>query len=122
MFPDVLTPNPAILQFAVLGANGQPNTAGWDDDFEDGTVYTLEYSQPSNFFNLPGRHLFGGGYSNRDFALLDQNPNPTDAEIREGMEGALCRCMTYYRVQAAIKRVAAGTQSGGPDADQEVVR
>jgi porin len=74
MFPDVLTPNPAILQFAVLGANGQPNTAGWDDDFEDGTVYTLEYSQPSNFFNLPGRHLFGGGYSNRDFALLDQNP------------------------------------------------
>ncbi len=55
-------------------------------------------------------------------ALLDQNPNPTDAEIREGMEGALCRCMTYYRVQAAIKRVAAGTQNGRPDADQEVVR
>ena len=38
-------------------------------------------------------------------ALLDRNPSPTDAEIREGMEGALCRCMTYYRVQAAIKRV-----------------
>jgi aerobic-type carbon monoxide dehydrogenase small subunit (CoxS/CutS family) len=39
-------------------------------------------------------------------ALLDKNPNPTDAEIREGMNGALCRCMTYYRVQAAIKRAA----------------
>ena len=38
-------------------------------------------------------------------ALLDRNPNPTDAEIREGMQGALCRCMTYYRIQAAIKRV-----------------
>ena len=38
-------------------------------------------------------------------ALLDRNPNPTDAEIRAGMEGALCRCMTYYRIQAAIKRV-----------------
>jgi aerobic-type carbon monoxide dehydrogenase small subunit (CoxS/CutS family) len=37
-------------------------------------------------------------------ALLDRNPNPTDAEIRAGMEGALCRCMTYYRIQAAIKR------------------
>jgi len=37
-------------------------------------------------------------------ALLDRNPNPTDAEIREGMEGVLCRCMTYYRIQAAIKR------------------
>jgi len=39
-------------------------------------------------------------------ALLDRNPNPSDAEIRTAMEGALCRCMTYYRVQAAIKRVA----------------
>ena len=39
--------------------------------------------------------------------LLDKNPNPTDAQIREGMAGALCRCMTYYRVQAAIKRAAA---------------
>jgi aerobic-type carbon monoxide dehydrogenase small subunit (CoxS/CutS family) len=38
-------------------------------------------------------------------ALLDRNPNPTDAEIREAMDGVLCRCMTYYRIQAAIKRV-----------------
>ena len=38
--------------------------------------------------------------------LLDRHPHPTDAEIREGMNGALCRCMTYYRVQAAIKRAA----------------
>ncbi len=42
-------------------------------------------------------------------ALLDQNPNPTDAEIRSGMEGALCRCMTYFRIQAAIKRVVNGS-------------
>jgi len=41
-------------------------------------------------------------------ALLDRNPNPTDAEIREAMARTLCRCMTYYRVQAAIRR-AAGT-------------
>ena len=39
-------------------------------------------------------------------ALLDRNPNPTDAQIREGMSRTLCRCMTYYRVQAAIKRAA----------------
>ena len=37
-------------------------------------------------------------------ALLDRNPTPTDAQIREGMKGVLCRCMTYYRIQAAIKR------------------
>jgi aerobic-type carbon monoxide dehydrogenase small subunit (CoxS/CutS family) len=40
--------------------------------------------------------------------LLDRNPTPTDAEIRQAMANTLCRCMTYYRVQAAIKRVAAG--------------
>jgi aerobic-type carbon monoxide dehydrogenase small subunit (CoxS/CutS family) len=45
--------------------------------------------------------------------LLDRNPNPTDAEIRDGMEGALCRCMTYYRIQQAIKRVARGPGSQG---------
>jgi aerobic-type carbon monoxide dehydrogenase small subunit (CoxS/CutS family) len=39
-------------------------------------------------------------------ALLDKNPNPTDQEIREGMNRTLCRCMTYYRVQAAIKRAS----------------
>ena len=38
-------------------------------------------------------------------ALLDRNPTPSDAEIRSAMEGALCRCMTYYRIHAAIKRV-----------------
>ena len=41
-------------------------------------------------------------------ALLDKTPNPTDAQIREGMARVLCRCMTYYRVQAAIKRAAKG--------------
>ena len=46
-------------------------------------------------------------------ALLDRNPNPTDAEIRDGMEGALCRCMTYYRIQQAIKRVVRGPQGYG---------
>ncbi len=39
-------------------------------------------------------------------ALLDKNPNPTDEQIRQGMAGTLCRCMTYYRIQAAIKRAA----------------
>jgi aerobic-type carbon monoxide dehydrogenase small subunit (CoxS/CutS family) len=39
-------------------------------------------------------------------ALLDKNPNPTDEEIRDGMNRTLCRCMTYYRAQAAIKRAS----------------
>ena len=39
-------------------------------------------------------------------ALLDKTPNPTDTQIRETMARTLCRCMTYYRVQLAIKRAA----------------
>jgi aerobic-type carbon monoxide dehydrogenase small subunit (CoxS/CutS family) len=48
--------------------------------------------------------------------LLDRHPHPTDREIREGMNGALCRCMTYYRVQAAIRRAAALLSTSAPAA------
>ena len=43
--------------------------------------------------------------------LLDRNPNPTDQQIRDGMAGALSRCMTYYRVQAAVKKAASAMRS-----------
>jgi aerobic-type carbon monoxide dehydrogenase small subunit (CoxS/CutS family) len=43
--------------------------------------------------------------------LLDRTPHPTDAQIREGMANTLCRCMTYFRVQAAVKRAAAAMGS-----------
>jgi aerobic-type carbon monoxide dehydrogenase small subunit (CoxS/CutS family) len=52
-------------------------------------------------------------------ALLDKNPNPTDAQIRQGMNGTLCRCMTYYGIQAAIKRAATAlrAEAGAAPAD-----
>ena len=52
--------------------------------------------------------------------LLNRNPNPTDADIREGMAGTLCRCMTYYRIHAAIKRAAASTVAAGAAPGREV--
>jgi isoquinoline 1-oxidoreductase alpha subunit len=39
-------------------------------------------------------------------ALLKKNPNPNDADIDRAMEGNLCRCATYFRVRAGIKRAA----------------
>ena len=39
-------------------------------------------------------------------ALLEKTPTPTDAQIREGMRRTLCRCMTYYRINAAVKLAA----------------
>jgi aerobic-type carbon monoxide dehydrogenase small subunit (CoxS/CutS family) len=53
--------------------------------------------------------------------LLDKTPNPTDAQIRAGMNGALCRCMTYYRVQAAIKRAVKTMAAERPGGQEEVV-
>jgi len=51
-------------------------------------------------------------------AMLDRNPSPTDAQIRDGMEGILCRCMTYYRVQQAIKRVVHGNLSSSTEGEK----
>lgn len=40
-------------------------------------------------------------------ALLEQTPRPSDAQIRAGMNGVLCRCGTYPRIEAAVRRAAA---------------
>jgi aerobic-type carbon monoxide dehydrogenase small subunit (CoxS/CutS family) len=53
-------------------------------------------------------------------ALLDKNPHPTDAQIREAMNGTLCRCMSYFRVQSAIKR-AMKTMAEAPAGDRKKV-
>jgi isoquinoline 1-oxidoreductase alpha subunit len=39
-------------------------------------------------------------------SLLDQIPNPTDADIDAGMAGNICRCGTYTRIHAAVKTAA----------------
>jgi len=39
-------------------------------------------------------------------ALLKQTPKPRDADIDQAMSGNICRCGTYTRIRAAIKRVA----------------
>lgn len=49
-------------------------------------------------------------------ALLETTPDPTDDEIREGMSPILCRCMTYFRIQSAVKRAAAAM--AGAEADR----
>ncbi len=48
----------------------------------------------------------GNGMIIKAAELLAKNPTPTDAEIRAAMNGHLCRCGTYPRILAAIKRAA----------------
>ena len=40
-------------------------------------------------------------------ALLSSNTQPTDADIDAAMSGNVCRCATYVRIRAAIKRASA---------------
>src|SRR6266446_934375 len=44
-------------------------------------------------------------------SLLAKNPDPTRQEIVDHMDGNLCRCMTYGRIQRAIVRAAADMRS-----------
>jgi len=46
-------------------------------------------------------------------ALLDQNPNPTEGEIREAISGNLCRCTGYSRIVAAVQRAASMARGAG---------
>ena len=39
-------------------------------------------------------------------ALLDKNPKPTDAQIKEALAGNLCRCGTHIRILRAVKRAS----------------
>lgn len=39
-------------------------------------------------------------------SVLKENPNLSDAEIDQAMTGNLCRCMTYIRIRAAVRRAA----------------
>ena len=43
--------------------------------------------------------------------LLRTNPHPSDTEIREGLEGNLCRCTGYENIVRAVRRAAEGATS-----------
>ena len=53
-------------------------------------------------------------------ALLDRNPHPTDAQIRAALQSVLCRCGTYYRVQAAVRRAVSLLASAEQRSGKEV--
>ena len=47
--------------------------------------------------------------------LLSENPNPTEAEVREGLEGNFCRCTGYHNIVRAV--LAAAEAGAGTEVD-----
>jgi aerobic carbon-monoxide dehydrogenase small subunit len=53
-------------------------------------------------------------------ALLDENPDPTDHEVREAISGQICRCTGYATIVRSVQWAAseeAGTRSSLPETD-----
>ena len=49
--------------------------------------------------------------------LLRDNPDPTEQEVREGLEGNLCRCTGYQNIVRAVLRAAGGLGGGRPSGE-----
>jgi len=81
----------------------------------DGTLHPLQQA----FWDEHGLQC---GYCTPGFImagvyLLEQNPNPTEEEIRKGLEGNLCRCTGYVNIVKAMQaaaRVTSGSQQAQP--------
>jgi len=59
----------------------------------------LELDVPQCGYCQPGQIMSAS-------ALLERNSKPDDRDIDQAMSGNICRCGTYYRIRAAIKRAA----------------
>jgi carbon-monoxide dehydrogenase small subunit len=46
-------------------------------------------------------------------SLLAENPHPTEAEVREGLEGNFCRCTGYHNIVRAVLAASAAMTEGG---------
>lgn len=52
----------------------------------------------------------------RAYRFLQENPDPTEAEVRAGMSGNLCRCTGYQNIVKAVLHAAATLQSSAEEA------
>jgi aerobic carbon-monoxide dehydrogenase small subunit len=53
-------------------------------------------------------------------ALLSENPDPTEAEVREGLEGNFCRCTGYHNIIRAVLAAARAASAGGAESAEIV--
>jgi isoquinoline 1-oxidoreductase alpha subunit len=89
-----VTPLSAVVEKRIITIEGLSNDGShplqkaWSEE----RVTQCGYCQPGQIMNA--------------VALLDENPNPSDADIDVAMTNVLCRCGTYQRIRKAIHRAA----------------
>jgi carbon-monoxide dehydrogenase small subunit len=76
---------------------------------EDGTMHAMQRAFHEEHalqcgFCTPGMVMASIG-------LLAENPDPSEQEIREGLEGNLCRCTGYHNIVRAVQRAADGSRA-----------
>jgi len=72
---------------------------------EDGSLHPMQQAFHDNHALQCGFCTPGMIMAARD--LLKSNPNPSEQEIREGIEGNLCRCTGYVNIVRAVQQAAA---------------
>jgi isoquinoline 1-oxidoreductase alpha subunit len=77
----------------------------------DGALHPLQQAWLDE--NVPQCGYCQSGQIMQAASLLENNPNPSDADINAAMSGHLCRCGTYDRIRKAIKRAALTMQETG---------
>lgn len=58
--------------------------------------------------NVPQCGFCQAGQIMQAASLLKENPKPSDADIKAGMAGNICRCGTYQRIVAAVRQASEG--------------
>jgi isoquinoline 1-oxidoreductase subunit alpha len=85
------------------------------------SITTIEGLDPANAhpvqqawieFQVPQCGYCQSGQIMQAAALLSANPDPTEPQIVEAMNGNLCRCATYSRIVPAVKRAVEIMQEG----------
>ena len=91
---------------------------------DGGSVMTIEGLAPSDDVMHPVQtafhenHALQCGFCTAGMvmavvSLLEENPNPTEREVRLGLEGNLCRCTGYHNIVKAVLAAAETGQSAG---------
>jgi isoquinoline 1-oxidoreductase alpha subunit len=86
-------------------------------DVADRKVTTIEGLHPTGDhpvqkawreLNVPQCGFCQAGQIMQGAALLNENPHPSNAQIREAMSGNICRCGCYQRIENAVRLAATG--------------